>query len=611
MPKKKQVTFQSNIPGKFIPRDDASSTSVFRNGTSANRFNSKMVELLASSPESSIPSIVNQENESISTSTRSTPDDSGISTSPETMPIDSSRIQSKLLHRRIATMLDTLRRRSGNSGTTSPPVSPRLTPTHIDSKSQPITFGQLRQANTNSSSSPPSPPSPPPPPIPPRSPVVQNVRSSKIVTANSYTDLLSMNLAERQSYQSNVSSDLIPTSTTNSERLIEQHHILPRNTEQTESKQKDEQQAKPPLTVDEILANYYAKIKVSSFIETQSPSPTTFTNNNNNNSSSFYIHSPTSGWNSPAMNPSPLLLNDQYRTRPPPPSYSLSVANGHRPPPLPPLVTSSLATNNLAQHLIRPPAPTSNQMPSHLLPTNTYFSPSIRPPPPRYESPVSNIERSHSDLSSANRPNISSINPSSQAGFDREFSRLLYGRDGRRPRQQRQKRKAFSDPVKKSVEEAGRSIEKNHRRLTTHLNRTDTVKEEEENTSDSTEIERHERDPFLARQFQRRSELIANTRESAKKPIVPANPLLKRRIPSFLRVYSQASSSNDILLQWHLFSSSDLESFDGMMKKLYKDENLTRVQMYENYRALLLSTLGSRKTSRIDDDDNGITTTAL
>lgn len=104
---------------------------------------------------------------------------------------------------------------------------------------------------------------------------------------------------------------------------------------------------------------------------------------------------------------------------------------------------------------------------------------------------------------------------------------------------------------------------------------------------------------------------IENNRESARKAIVPANPLLKRRIPSFLRVYSQASSSNDILLQWHLFSQSELESFDAMMKKLYKDENLVRVQLYENYRALLSSALTSKISVKDDDDDNGITTTAL
>ena len=144
--------------------------------------------------------------------------------------------------------------------------------------------------------------------------------------------------------------------------------------------------------------------------------------------------------------------------------------------------------------------------------------------------------------------------------------------------------------------------------MTTHLNKTDTVTEEEENTSDSNDLDKQDRKSFS------RQSNSENNHDSAKKAIVPANPLLKRRIPSFLRVYSQASSSNDILLQWHLFSPSELESFDAMMKKLYKDENLVRVQRYENYRALLLSTLASKTSknkTRDDDDDNGITTTAL
>jgi len=79
-----------------------------------------------------------------------------------------------------------------------------------------------------------------------------------------------------------------------------------------------------------------------------------------------------------------------------------------------------------------------------------------------------------------------------------------------------------------------------------------------------------------------------------KKTIVSTNPLLKRRIPSFLRVYSQASSSNDILLQWHLFNLSELESFSTMITRLYKNENLARVQLYETYRSALLSALTSK-----------------
>jgi hypothetical protein len=41
--------------------------------------------------------------------------------------------------------------------------------------------------------------------------------------------------------------------------------------------------------------------------------------------------------------------------------------------------------------------------------------------------------------------------------------------------------------------------------LTTHLNKTDTVKEEEENTSDSNEIDKQEQKPFPQRHFPRQT----------------------------------------------------------------------------------------------------------
>jgi hypothetical protein len=93
-----------------------------------------------------------------------------------------------------------------------------------------------------------------------------------------------------------------------------------------------------------------------------------------------------------------------------------------------------------------------------------------------------------------------------------------------------------------------------------------------------------------------------------KKTIVSTNPLLKRRIPSFLRVYSQASSSNDILLQWHLFNLSELESFSTMITRLYKNENLARVQLYETYRSALLSALASKISLNTYSEIDRITT---
>ena len=87
-------------------------------------------------------------------------------------------------------------------------------------------------------------------------------------------------------------------------------------------------------------------------------------------------------------------------------------------------------------------------------------------------------------------------------------------------------------------------------------------------------------------------------RELIKTPIVPPNPILARRIPSFLKTYSQGpSSSNDIPPQWQLCSLYDLQSYEGMMTKLYKDENLSRVKLYETYRALLVSVLAMKTSS--------------
>jgi hypothetical protein len=160
--------------------------------------------------------------------------------------------------------------------------------------------------------------------------------------------------------------------------------------------------------------------------------------------------------------------------------------------------------------------------------------------------------------------------------------------------------------ARKSVEEAGQTAEKTHRRVTTHLNRTDTVNEEEETSSDSYEIDKHEHKLLPQRHLLRQP-------EPARKAIVPANPILSRRIPSFLTIYSQESSSTGISHEWHFFNLLELQSYDAMMRKLYKDENLARVKLYETYRALLTSVLASKASSKRenDDEDDYITTTAL
>ena len=93
------------------------------------------------------------------------------------------------------------------------------------------------------------------------------------------------------------------------------------------------------------------------------------------------------------------------------------------------------------------------------------------------------------------------------------------------------------------------------------------------------------------------SRLLDKPDRSTNGSITAGNSVLKQRIPSFLRVYSQAPTSNDSLLQWNLFNLSELEKLNTMMARLYKNENLARVQRHETYRTALLSSLASKTSS--------------
>lgn len=66
--------------------------------------------------------------------------------------------------------------------------------------------------------------------------------------------------------------------------------------------------------------------------------------------------------------------------------------------------------------------------------------------------------------------------------------------------------------------------------------------------------------------------------------LVPANPYLLEEIPKWLVVYSEADSSKDHMLQFNMFSLQELECFDGMLVRLFKQELGTIVGFYERYR---------------------------
>uniref|UniRef100_A0A1A9X198 Scaffold protein salvador n=1 Tax=Glossina brevipalpis TaxID=37001 RepID=A0A1A9X198_9MUSC len=86
--------------------------------------------------------------------------------------------------------------------------------------------------------------------------------------------------------------------------------------------------------------------------------------------------------------------------------------------------------------------------------------------------------------------------------------------------------------------------------------------------------------------------------------LVPANPYLLEEIPKWLVVYSEADSSKDHMLQFNMFSLQELECFDGMLVRLFKQELGTIVGFYERYRrALILEK--NRRTGTATQANNG------
>ena len=168
--------------------------------------------------------------------------------------------------------------------------------------------------------------------------------------------------------------------------------------------------------------------------------------------------------------------------------------------------------------------------------------------------------------------------------------------------------------VRKCIEEARRANERSTRRVTTTQEQTsDTDKDEQDNEAERSNTQSRVFTPVTRRRLARSIKWdissifctfsmffsfssIEKNFDSTRRNLVPAPSALKRRIPSFLRVYSRASPSNDVLLQWHLFHLSELEAFCAMMSRLYKNENLARVQFYEIYRSALLDTLASKRS---------------
>lgn len=74
------------------------------------------------------------------------------------------------------------------------------------------------------------------------------------------------------------------------------------------------------------------------------------------------------------------------------------------------------------------------------------------------------------------------------------------------------------------------------------------------------------------------------TQYSTHSALVPANPYLLEEIPQWLLVYFNADPATDHKLKWDMFALSKLESFEGMLNRIYKQELGTIVGRYEKYR---------------------------
>jgi len=78
--------------------------------------------------------------------------------------------------------------------------------------------------------------------------------------------------------------------------------------------------------------------------------------------------------------------------------------------------------------------------------------------------------------------------------------------------------------------------------------------------------------------------------------LVPANPYLHEEIPIWLRVYFKASPSLDHKLKWELFRLPELDCFDTMLNRLFRDELEELVMRYERIRLAISQELEYRNS---------------
>ena len=66
-------------------------------------------------------------------------------------------------------------------------------------------------------------------------------------------------------------------------------------------------------------------------------------------------------------------------------------------------------------------------------------------------------------------------------------------------------------------------------------------------------------------------------------------------IPYWLQFYSKAAQEHDHKLRWELFRLPELDCYDNVLKRLYKQELETIVMNYEAYRSAMARELERRR----------------
>lgn len=88
--------------------------------------------------------------------------------------------------------------------------------------------------------------------------------------------------------------------------------------------------------------------------------------------------------------------------------------------------------------------------------------------------------------------------------------------------------------------------------------------------------------------------------------LVPANPYLNEEIPEWLAVYSRASQELDHKLRWEMFRLPELDCFNAMLTRLYKQELEEIVMRYEAYRASLVCEIEQRLSLPLDKNNSNL-----